>query len=147
MAKTFVVGFEASEAAGRALERAIEEARASHGRLVVVTVDEMPLNPEGPQNFGSLDDNPVDMIPLVVPPELEALMATARARVEAAGIPADFRWAAGEPAGEILAVARDEKADAIVLGAHHHGFFGRLLGNDVAAGVRREADCDVVVVE
>jgi nucleotide-binding universal stress UspA family protein len=147
MAKTFVVGFDASEAASRALDRAIEEAREAHGRVVVVTVDEMPLNPEGPQNFGSLDDNPVDMIPLVEPPELEPLLAAARARVDAAGIPADYLWAAGEPAGEILAVAREQKADAIVLGAHHHGLFGRLLGQDVAAGVRREADCDVLVVE
>lgn len=147
MAKTFVVGFDSSEAASHALDRAIEEARASHGRIVVVTVDAMPLNPEGPQNFGTLDDTPVQMMPLVQPPELEPVVAAARERVEAAGVRADFMWAAGDPATEILAAARDNKADAIVLGAHHHGFFGRLLGNDVAAGVRREADCDVVVVE
>ena len=38
--------------------RAIEEARDSGRQLVVVAVLEMPLNPEGPQNFGTLDDSP-----------------------------------------------------------------------------------------
>src|SRR5262245_1994500 len=147
MSKTIVVGFDASDAASRALDRAIEEARAGHGHLVVLAVDEMPLNPEGPQNFGTLDDSPARMIPLVEPEELEPLFAAARERIDAAGVTADYVWAAGEPTEEVLAVARERKADAIVLGAHHHGFFGRLFGADVAAGVRREADCDVIVAE
>ncbi len=147
MARTIVVGFDASDAASRALDRAIDEARASQGQLVVVAVDEMPLNPEGPQNFGTLDDSPARMIPLVQPDELEPILSAARDRVEAAGVSADYLWAAGEPTEEILGAARERKADVIVLGAHHHGFFGRLFGADVAGGIRREADCDVLVVE
>ena len=72
MAKRIVVGYDDKEPAKRALERAIEEAKARKAEVVVVSVVEMPLNPEGPQNFGSLDDTPARMIPLVLPPEPRA---------------------------------------------------------------------------
>ena len=144
---TIVVGYDDGDAAQRALARAIEEARGSHRRLVIVSVLEMPLNPEGPQNFGTLDDSPARMIPLVQPPELEPTIARARAQVEAAALRADYVWAVGDPADSIIGAAKNHRAGLIVLGSHHHGFFTRLLGTDVAAGVKREADCDVLVVE
>jgi nucleotide-binding universal stress UspA family protein len=147
VSRTIVVGFDDSEAAGRALQRAIEEARARNARLVVVGVLALPLNPEGPQSFGTLDDTPARMIPLVEPPELEPIFARARDTVQAEGLDADYVWAAGEPARAIVDAARDRKASLIVLGSHHHGLFGRIFGTDVAAGVKREADCDVLVVE
>jgi hypothetical protein len=56
----------------------------------------MPLNPEGPQNFGTLDDSPARMIPLVEPPELEPILAAAKERIEAAGLTVSM-WAAGDP--------------------------------------------------
>jgi nucleotide-binding universal stress UspA family protein len=145
--KTIVVGYDGEEPAGRALERAIDEARGRSARLVVVAVVEMPLNPEGPQSFGTLDDSPARMIPLVEPPEIDRLFARAREQVEAAGIEADYVWAAGEPAAEIVATARERDAALIVVGHHHHGLLGRLLGEDVANAVREEAGCEVVVVD
>jgi nucleotide-binding universal stress UspA family protein len=144
---TIVVGYDGEDAADRALDRAIEKARESGARLVVVAVAEMPLNPEGPQNFGTLDDSPARMIPLVEPPELEPVFAEARDRIEAAGVKAEYAWAAGEPADAIVGEAHDRKAELIVLGAHPHGLFSRLLGTDVAAEVKRTAGCDVLVVE
>jgi nucleotide-binding universal stress UspA family protein len=142
-----VVGYDGQEAAGRVLERAIEEARDRSARLVVVSVAEMPLNPEGMQNYGTLDDSPARMMPLVAPPELEAVLATARDRIEAAGLAADYVWAAGEPADAIVGTARDHKAQLVVLGGHQRGFFARVLGTDVADEVRRAAGCDVLVVD
>jgi nucleotide-binding universal stress UspA family protein len=35
----------------------------------------------------------------------------------------------------------------IVLGAHHHGLLSRIMGGDVAAQVKRDAGCDVIVVD
>jgi nucleotide-binding universal stress UspA family protein len=145
--RTIVVGYDAEEPAMRALDRAIDEAQRSHGRLVVVAVSEMLLDPEGPQNFGTLDDSPARMIPLVEPPELEPVFAAARKRIETAGLTADYVWGAGDPATEIVGAARDRKADLVVLGAHHHGFLSRLLGADVASEVKRSAGCDVIVVD
>jgi nucleotide-binding universal stress UspA family protein len=145
--RTIVVGYDGDEPAARALDRAIEQAHHVPARLVVVAVSEMPLNPEGPQSFGTLDDTPARMIPLVEPPELESVFAAARSRVEAAGLEADYMWAAGEPANAIVSAARDREADLVVLGSHHHGRFSRLLGTDVAAEVKRSAGCDVIVVD
>jgi nucleotide-binding universal stress UspA family protein len=145
--RTIVVGYDGEEAATRALERAIEDAHASKGRIVVVAVSEMPLNPEGPQNFGTLDDTPARMIPLVEPPELEPVFTKARALLEAARVKADYVWAAGDPADAIIGTARERKADVVVLGAHHHGLLTRLFGTGVASEVERNVGCDVLVVE
>jgi nucleotide-binding universal stress UspA family protein len=144
---TIVVGYDATEPARRALDRAIEEAQGSRARLLVVAVAEMPLNPEGPQNFGTLDDSPARMIPLVEPPELEPILAEARERITAAGLHGEYTWAAGEPASAIVGAARENGAKLIVLGSHHHGFLERLLGPDVATQVKRDAGCDVIVAD
>lgn len=149
MAGTILIGFDDSDVAVRALDRGIAEARMSGDRLVVLAVVDMPLDPEGPQSFGDLTGE-ARMIPLVEPPELEPVLAKARARVDAAGIEADYVWAAGNASEKIASTARDREARIVVLGAHHHGFLGRLLGTDVAAEVTRELqelDTDVVVVE
>jgi nucleotide-binding universal stress UspA family protein len=145
--RKILVGYDGLDAADRALDRAIEEARNSGAHLVVLAVEKMPLNPEGPQNFGTLDDSPATMIPLAEPPELEPVLARARERLEVAGIEADYVWAAGEPAQEIVVAARERGVDLVVVGHHHHGLFGRLLGEDVAAGVKRAAGSEVLVVD
>ena len=61
--------------------------------------------------------------------------------------PVDYVWAPGEPARRIVDVAKDRGASTIVVGHHHHSMLGRLFGTDVAADVRRTADCEVVVVD
>jgi len=148
MAGTILIGFDDTEVAGRALDRAIEEAKSSGDPLVVLTVKDMPFDPEGPQSFGDLTGE-AQMIPLVEPPELEAIRAKAREKIDAAGVQADYVWAAGNVSEKIASAARDRGARLVVLGAHHHGFFGRLIGTDVAAQVGRELDdgADVVVVD
>lgn len=143
---TIVVGYDGDDLARRALDRAIKEARSSGAHLVVVAVAEMPLNPEGPQSFGTLDDTPARLV-LVEPDEVEGVLAEARGRLERERVPADYVWAAGDPAQAIVGTARDRGASLIVVGSHHHGLLGRLLGADVGAEVRREAGCDVLSVE
>ena len=129
MKPTIVVGYDDEGAARRALDRALEEAKASGARLVVVSVVELPLDPEGPQK------------------ELEPVLAHARQRVAAEGVSADFLWAAGDPANVLVDVARDRSASLVVVGSHHHGFLAKLVGADVAAEVKRSAGADVLVVE
>jgi nucleotide-binding universal stress UspA family protein len=144
--QAIIVGYDGSDAAERALDRAIEEARTRHARVVVLAVVEMLLNPEGPQNFGSVSDTP-EMIPLEEPEEVTQLFARARARIEAARVPAELEWVAGEPAGEIVAAAADRKASLIVVGHRHHGMLGRFFGTDVSEEVTKEAGCEVIVVD
>jgi nucleotide-binding universal stress UspA family protein len=146
VASTIVVGYDGAERSSRALERAIDEAQNAGAQLLVVAVAEMPLNPEGPQNFGSLNE-PARMIPLVEPPELEPILAEARERVESAGVTGEYMWAAGDPADAIVGAARDRGAEMIVIGTHHHSLFSRILGPDVATQVKHDAGCDVIVAE
>ena len=143
---TVVVGYDGHERSDRALDHAIEAARERSAELVVLAVLELPFNPEGPQNFGSIEPNPVDMIPLEEPPELEPVLARARTRVDAAGVAADYVWAAGDPADTIAGMARDRHASLVVLGAHEHSWLGRLVGSDVAEAVCSRLDCEVVTV-
>jgi nucleotide-binding universal stress UspA family protein len=147
VASTIVVGYDGAERSTKALDRAIEEAREDGAQLVVVAVAEMPLNPEGPQNFGTLDDSPARMIPLVEPPELEPVLAQAKERVESAGLTGEYMWAAGDPANEIVEAAKDRGAGLIVIGSHHHSLFARILGPDVATQIKRDAGCDVIVAD
>ena len=141
-----LVGFDDSAAAGRALDRGIEEARARHGRLVVLSVFAVPLDPQVDRYFGTLDDiADWEGQPIAPPPELVGLLAQARERVEGAGLQADFMWAAGEPGRAIIDAARDARADVIVLGEHHHGFLAGLFGADVAAEVQKELDAAVIL--
>jgi nucleotide-binding universal stress UspA family protein len=60
MEDTIIVGYDDTELSRKALDRAIEEARQRNGRLVVIAVEEMPLDPADPRNFGTLDDGPVE---------------------------------------------------------------------------------------
>jgi nucleotide-binding universal stress UspA family protein len=141
-----VVGYDDKPPAWLALERAITVAKSSGAELVVVAVEEMTFDPEGPQSFGAVD-SPPEMIPLVAPADVEAVLERARERVADSGVAADFVWAAGEPAAGIVGVARERHASLVVLGSHHHGVMGRLFGADVAAEVKRELGADLVIVD
>jgi nucleotide-binding universal stress UspA family protein len=142
-----VVGYDGSVASEAALERGIAEAARSGGRLVVVTVAALPVEVQGPPSFGTPGDGYAPALPPVDPPEVERLLAAARSRVDDAGIPADYVWSAGEPAGAIVHEARSRGAAAVVVGHGHHGRIARWLGADIAAEVERDAGCPVIVVE
>jgi nucleotide-binding universal stress UspA family protein len=146
MEETIIVGYDDTELARKALDRAIDEARKRNGRLVVIAVEEMPLDPTDPRNFGTLDDGPVEL-GLTETPELEHVLAGARAIVEPSRIEADYVFAAGDPGRKIIDLAKDRGAGLIVIGGHHEGFLARTFGMSVQDEVRKHADCEVVVVE
>jgi nucleotide-binding universal stress UspA family protein len=142
-----LVGYDDNEPAKRALQHAIEEAKRTGAPLVVLVVAEVPLNPQGLQNYGTLDDSPPVMMPLEPPPEIEAALDRAQEAVRAAGVEAEYAWSAGDPSSEIVATARDQGAGLVVLGEHHHSGLGRFFGSDTAAEVEGKLGANVVVVE
>ncbi len=73
MTDTIIVGYDDKEPAKRALDRAIEEAKKRNGRLVVIAVAELPLNPADPRNFGTLDDGSAEL-GIAESPELGAAL-------------------------------------------------------------------------
>jgi nucleotide-binding universal stress UspA family protein len=144
--RRILVGYDGSDGGRRALDRAVAEARESPARITVLSVVRLPLDPEGPRNFGTLDDvSPDEGAPLSPPPSVVEHLSEARGRLAAAGVDAELIWAAGEPGRTIVDAARRIRAHVIVLGEHHHGFLSGLFGGDVDAAVQREAGCDVIL--
>jgi nucleotide-binding universal stress UspA family protein len=142
-----VVGYDGGAASERALDRAFEEARARDASVVVVVVARIPyeLSDQLDPGLGGGGVGVIPPIPPEGPLELQGVLAAARERVEASGIDGTVEWGLGDVVGEILRVANERKASAIIVGKHHHSALGRLLGTDTAADLVREAACDVLV--
>jgi nucleotide-binding universal stress UspA family protein len=144
--RRILVGFDGSDGGRRALDRAVAESRDEHAHVTVLSVVNVPLDPNVPRNFGTLDDiSASEGGALSPPPDVVGHLTEARDRLLAAGIDADLTWAAGEPAHAIVETAQRIRAQLIVVGEHHHGFLGSLFGADVDAGVQREAGCKVIL--
>jgi nucleotide-binding universal stress UspA family protein len=144
--RRILVGYDGSDGSRRALDRAVAEAREARARLTVLSVVNLPLDPEAPRNFGTLDDiSPGEGGPLSPPPDVVAHLSEARDRLASDGLDADLVWAAGESGRTIVDTAKRIRADVIVLGEHHHGFLSGLFGGDVDAAVQREAGCEVIL--
>ena len=144
--RRILVGYDGSPGGGRALDHAIAEARDSDGRITVLSVFDVPLDPNVPRNFGTLDDiSAWEGAQLRPPPDIVGHLTDARDLLGSAGFDAELTWAAGEPASVIVETARRIRAHVIVLGEHHHGALGRFFGADVDAEVQRQAGCDVIL--
>jgi nucleotide-binding universal stress UspA family protein len=135
--KTIVVGYDETEPAKRALERAAELARAFGAKLVVTSVARA-LVPAG-RGIGPVD--PTDPVELHVDQ-----LRHAKAFLRDLDLEVALQPALGEPADAIVEVAETAGADLIVVGTREPGLAERLLGLSVSAGVSRRAHCDVLIV-
>jgi nucleotide-binding universal stress UspA family protein len=142
--ETIVVGYDGGEPSQRALGAAIADARTSGRRLVAVAVRELVLEPGVLPVEGWVYVPP---IPSEGPVELQPLLTDARERMAEADVDGEAVWGFGEPALEILRVARESHAVRIFVGHHHHSRLSRLLHGDTAANIQELADCEVVVTD
>jgi nucleotide-binding universal stress UspA family protein len=130
-----VVGYDGSDCARRAVARSARAA-GPHGRVVVVTVE-----PRMPSSGIAAE-------PLIDPGEPPAqLLADARA-IAASTCATDVHTVErqGNPADEILEVARADNADLSVIGRTGKSFLAREILGSVAVRVAKVACCDVLVV-
>jgi nucleotide-binding universal stress UspA family protein len=136
--KTIVVGYDDTEPAKRALERAADLAEAFGSKLYVTSV--APVSASGAaRGFGAVD--PTD------PPELhQEELAHAREYLGTRKIEAEYVNAVGEPADAIVAAAEQNAADLIVVGSREVGVIQRLLGQSVSRSVASHAHADVLIV-
>ena len=126
-----------SERAGGALKIARSLARDLGARLYLLFVDPVqpieaialggPLDPQGDLKF----------------------LAEMKAKTDGPDLkyPVEIRYEQGDPAQEILRVAREIRCDLIVLGSHGRTGLGRLLMGSVAEAVLRRADCPSLIVK
>lgn len=122
-----VVGYDESEAAERALVRAIELARLYEARLVITS--SIPV----------LVDEPAPTAP---GPELQR----AGERARESGVDVELIEAVGDPAAVVVEVAERRAAGLIVVGTREPSLVERLLGHSVSESVQRRAHCDVLIV-
>ncbi len=132
-----LLGYDDTEASKRALERAIELAKAFQAKLLVTSV--APTVQAAGRSMGALD--PTDS-----PERHHAELEQAAAVIKAAGLSAELLPAIGHPADTIVQIAGDEGADMIVVGTREPGFVERLLGQSISQAVARHASCDVLIV-
>ena len=123
---TIVVGYDDSEPAKRALERAAMLAKAFESKLIVASVAPV-VTSAAPRSIGT---DPADTAA-----EHAAELSAARAYLEGQERHADYVQAVGHPAESIVAAAKERGADLIVRGTRELGFLQRVLGVSVSDAV------------
>ena len=127
---TIIVGYRPTPEGRAALDRAIDEARRSGARLLVINSAERPSgSPE----------------PLSAERGVDALSQ----QLGAAGIVHEIRQLDldDDPAEAILSGVSDQVADLIVIGLRRRSPVGKLITGSVAQRVLLDADCPVLTVK
>lgn len=131
--QTIVVGYDGSQPADRALERAAKLLE-NGGTVVLVSAIHM-LAGKGGMGYDPIEKADFDQ-------QLDA----AKARLADAGIAATTVEGTGDPARVITAQAEDVDADLIVVGNGHKNLLERLLFGSVSDGVSHRTNRNVLVV-
>lgn len=135
--ETIIVGYDGSEEAKRALERAAELTATFDSRLIVVCIVPLPVAAAAPGAIAEAQE---------LERECEAHLERAQAILSNRRVQAEYLQKLGQPAQAIVDLAEWEKADLVVTGTRDPGFLERLLAGSVSEAVARRAPCDVLIV-
>jgi len=135
--KVMVVGVDGSHTSLRAAAYAAGMARRQSARLVVVYVRSVPPSAAlAPMGFGPMEE------------ALRSTAAELRRQVEDGaaqlGISAEFVTVKGDPFSELVRVAEEVRADAVVVGASAHA--GHRVVGSIAVRLVRSERWPVIVV-
>ncbi len=144
MFRSIVVGTDGSETATKAVQQAIDLARAVGAKVELVSAYE-------PVPAQRIKDErrqaPEDLQWAINPREdVDATLEAAAAPARAAGVPVELYARQGDPADAILDVAEECEADLIVVG--NKGMTGakRFLLGSVPNKVSHHAPCSVLII-
>ena len=128
--------FSPSSEAG--LRYATSLARDSNAKLIIIHVDDSPLAYGGGESAYGVGSAPGH-------PELAKLLAEVAPTDPT--VECEHRLVAGDPAREIVSLAKETEADMIVMATHGRTGLTRLLMGSVAEVVVRRAGCPVLTVK
>ena len=134
--KKIILGYDDSDTAEHALERAAELTKALGADLLVASI--APIVTSIGRSAGPVDTADP-------PSEHVEELKHAQAYLEGQGVKAEYQAGLGHPAEAIAELAKERDADLIVVG-HHHSGISRLLGQSVSDSVAHKVHCDVLLV-
>jgi universal stress protein A len=134
-AQTILFPTDFSTASDAALKHAEALAKSSGARLLIVHVEEPPLAYGGGELYYGLPEPNSERIQKMLQDIKPADPA----------VPYEHRMTMGDPAGEVVRIAEEEKAEMIVMGTHGRTGLTRLLMGSVAEAIVRRAPCPVLV--
>ena len=140
-----LVPVDGSPTSDRGLDEAVKLARLTGARLRLMHVVDQLVYAGGMEGFGAMT---ADLVPLLREGG-ESILKTAKARVEASGVPVDtalFDSFAGRVCDLVVAEATNWHADLIVLGTHGRRGVGRVFMGSDAEQIVRLAPTPVLLV-
>lgn len=135
--KNIVLAIDGSKFSKTAIERAIDFAEAYGGALKIVSVVDFP-----PEFYGEAPDAVEELIK-----KAKVYVEEAKKQAESRGIKAEVFVREGESPDVIINIAKDQKADTIIIGSHGRTGLKRLLMGSVAEKVIGNSSCPVLVVK
>jgi len=174
MFKSIVIAFDGSADAGKALEIGATLAAREQvplGIIYVVDASHMEISPEirrmgeiehtiepMPRMMVNLETAPVNLVSTMAQASVDAekamvqyaefLLGQARQNAVEHGAPeVESRAVAGSPAEEVVAFARDRKADLIICGSRGYGRMKSLLLGSTSHKIAQLAECSCLTVK
>lgn len=151
MVSRILVPHDGAEMADKALDKAIEFAKALKAEMVIVhIIDDRFVPPSATLGFisdrTSLEDAKFQLIKILKTGS-EKMLKDRLAKIEKAGIKAEFVLGVGSPSAEIVRIAGEMKADLIIIGSRQlkGGEKIKILGS-VARKVSEIAHCPVMII-
>ncbi len=132
-----VLGYDESDAAKRALERAAQLTKAFGSELIVASV--APVMTNIGRSAGPID-------PTDTPSEHSEELKHAKAYLDGEGVQAHYLTGLGRPAETLAELAKEREADLIILGTHEPSAVGRMFGQSVSDSVAHRVHCDILIV-
>jgi len=134
---TIMLATDGSKYSASATDRAISFAQSYGGKLKVLSVVNIPTE--------FYAEAPAVVEDLVR--QAKGFVAEVQARAAAAGVPAETYVSESEASQAIINMAKEQKADIIVMGSHGRTGLRRLLMGSVTEEVLGHASCPVLVVK
>jgi len=139
MFKTILHANDGSDHAFKALDFALDIAKQNGAQLHMVSVEELPYLPEYAEEVREEKGTAAR--------RFHSVIQRAKAMAEARQIKLDSHVIAGHPVRDIVELARELKADLLVIGATGHSvFYERMIGSR-ADRLIQMAPCPVLVIK